>query len=89
MKTAVGDRQARRPVRMEGGRGRQHERTGQTGPTRFGAAVMGFVLITALVVSAATGVFVLLDPRAQAFWATRIGDVSAGIGSLVRAVLAR
>lgn len=86
MKTAVGDRRPRQPVRLEGGRGRQNERTGQT---RFGAAVLGFVLITALVVSAATGVFVLLDPRAQAFWATRIGDVSAGIGSLVRAVLAR
>ena len=86
MKTVVGDRHARRPVRLEGGPGRQNERTGQT---RFGAAVVGFVLITALVVSAATGVFVLLDPRAQTFWATRIGDVSAVVGSLVRAVLAR
>ena len=89
MKSAVGDRHGRPPVRMEGGRVGQNDRTGQTGPTRFGAAVVGFVLITALVVSAATGVFVLLDPRAQAFWATRIGDVSAGIGSLVRATLAR
>ncbi len=86
MKTAIGDQHARRPARMGGGRSRQSERTSQT---RFGAAVVGFVLITALVVSAATGVFVLLDPRAQAFWATRIGDVSAGVESLIRAILAR
>ncbi|GAC1461199.1 MAG: hypothetical protein NVS1B1_11820 [Candidatus Limnocylindrales bacterium] len=45
--------------------------------TGFKAATVGFVLMTALVVAATTGVFVLLDPRAQAFWGTKIGDLLA------------
>ncbi|MEP6693603.1 MAG: hypothetical protein ABJB39_03065 [Chloroflexota bacterium] len=32
---------------------------------------MSFVLMTGLVTAAATGLFVLLDPRAQQFWVQR------------------
>ncbi len=35
------------------------------------ASILSFLLITAIAVSAATGLFVLLDPRAQAYWASR------------------
>jgi hypothetical protein len=34
-------------------------------------SVISFVLMTGLVTAAATGLFVLLDPRAQQFWAQR------------------
>lgn len=53
--------------------------------TPFRSSAVGFVLMTALVVLAATGVFILLDPRSAAFWATKYGDLAA----LVRGVLAR
>lgn len=51
--------------------------------TGFKAATVGFVLMTALVVVATTGVFVLLDPRAQAFWGTKISDLLAFVRSVV------
>jgi hypothetical protein len=34
-------------------------------------SVVSFVLMTGLVTAAATGLFVLLDPRAQLFWVQR------------------
>ena len=34
-------------------------------------SVISFVLMTAVVTAAATGLFVLLDPRAQQFWIQR------------------
>ena len=34
-------------------------------------SLVSFVLMTGLVTAAATGLFVLLDPRAQQFWAQR------------------
>jgi len=33
--------------------------------------VLSFVFISAIATSLATGLFVLLDPRAQAYWAAR------------------
>ena len=38
-------------------------------------SVLSFVGTTLLAAAAATGLFVLLDPRAQAFWAARFQDV--------------
>lgn len=35
------------------------------------ASVLSFVVITAVATAASTGLFVLLDPRAQAYWAAR------------------
>lgn len=35
------------------------------------ASLLSFVVMTALASAAATGLFVLLDPRAQAYWAAR------------------
>ncbi len=43
----------------------------------FRDATIGFVLMTALVVVAATGVFILLDPRAQVFWGTKLSELVA------------
>ncbi len=34
-------------------------------------SVVSFVLMTGLVTAAATGLFVMLDPRAQLFWVQR------------------
>jgi len=39
------------------------------------ASVLSFVATSALATLAATGMFVLLDPRAQAFWGQRLSDV--------------
>jgi len=49
------------------------------------ASVLSFALTTALATAAAIGLFVLLDPRAQAFWSGRFGDLV----SLVRSFFAR
>jgi hypothetical protein len=38
--------------------------------------------MTGLVTLAAMGVFVLMDPRAQAFWAARLADAIAFVRSL-------
>lgn len=38
------------------------------------ASVLSFVATCVLATSAATGLFVLLDPRAQAFWAARFEE---------------
>jgi len=49
----------------------------------FRDATIAFGLMTALVVVAATCLFILLDPRAQAFWGTKFSD----LGTLVRGLL--
>lgn len=51
----------------------------------FRSSAIGFALMTGAVTLAAMGLFVLMDPRAQAFWGARIGDV---VG-FVRALLPR
>ena len=56
----------------QAGRPQPHERR-----IGFRDAAIGFVLMTALVVLAATGVFILLDPRAQAFWGTKLSELIA------------
>ena len=38
------------------------------------ASLISFVATSALATAAATGLFVLLDPRAQAFWGGRVSD---------------
>jgi len=45
--------------------------------------------MTALVVSAATGVFILLDPRAQLFWGAKAGDLAAFVRELVGGLVGR
>ena len=37
---------------------------------------------TALATAAATGLFVLLDPRAQAFWGSRLGSLVDAVRGL-------
>ncbi len=46
------------------------------------ASVLSFVVTSALATGAAVGLFVLLDPRAQAFWAGRFGELFAGLRGL-------
>ena len=46
------------------------------------ASVLSFAATTLLATAAALGLFVLLDPRAQAFWAGRFGELLAGIRGL-------
>jgi hypothetical protein len=43
---------------------------------------MSFVLMTGLVTAAATGLFVLLDPRAQLFWVQRWEALAGFVRSL-------
>ena len=45
-------------------------------------SVISFVLMTGLVTAAATGLFVLLDPRAQQFWVQRWGALAGFVRSL-------
>lgn len=47
------------------------------------ASVISFVATSVLATAAATGLFVLLDPRAQAFWGGRLGELFAAIRGLV------
>jgi hypothetical protein len=44
--------------------------------------VISFVLMTGLVTAAATGLFVLLDPRAQQFWVQRWEALAGFVRSL-------
>ena len=46
------------------------------------ASVISFVATSALATAAAMGLFVLLDPRAQAFWSGRLSDLVAAVRSL-------
>ena len=48
----------------------------------FKSSAIGFAIMTGAVTLAAMGLFVLMDPRAQAFWGARIGDVVSFVRSL-------
>jgi len=48
----------------------------------FRSSAIAFGLMTGVVTLAAMGIFVLMDPRAQAFWASRIGDAVTFVRSL-------
>ncbi|HEY3219079.1 MAG TPA: hypothetical protein VGK15_08320 [Candidatus Limnocylindria bacterium] len=39
------------------------------------ASVLSFFVTASLATAASIGLFVLLDPRAQAFWSGRFGDL--------------
>ncbi len=43
---------------------------------------MSFVATTLIATAAAIGLFVLLDPRAQAFWGNRLGEMFAALRGL-------
>ena len=47
------------------------------------ASLASFVATAGLATAAATGLFVLLDPRAQAFWAARLGELFDSFRGLV------
>jgi len=49
------------------------------------ASVISFVATSAIATVAATGLFVLLDPRAQSYWGSRLSDLV----SFVRALFVR
>jgi hypothetical protein len=51
----------------------------------FRSSAIGFAVMTGAVTLAAMGLFVLMDPRAQAFWGARFQDAV----SFVRALLPR
>lgn len=46
------------------------------------ASALSFVATCAIATAAATGLFVLLDPRAQSFWAARFGELVAAVQGL-------
>jgi hypothetical protein len=48
----------------------------------FRSSAMAFALLTGAVTLAAMGIFVLLDPRAQAFWGNRLDDAVSFVRSL-------
>ncbi|HKC89969.1 MAG TPA: hypothetical protein VKE23_01445 [Candidatus Limnocylindria bacterium] len=48
----------------------------------FRSSAIGFAVMTGAVSLAAMGLFVLMDPRAQAFWGARIGDALSFVRSL-------
>lgn len=47
------------------------------------ASALSFVGTTLLATAAATGLFVLLDPRAQAFWAARAAETVDAVRGLL------
>ena len=47
------------------------------------ASVLSFVATSAIATAAATGLFVLLDPRAQSFWGARFGELVSALRALV------
>ena len=47
------------------------------------ASVISFVATSAIATAAATGLFVLLDPRAQSFWGARVGELLSALRSLL------
>jgi hypothetical protein len=49
------------------------------------ASIFSFVASTVLATAAATGLFVLLDPRSQAYWSGRLSDFV----ELVRSIFVR
>jgi hypothetical protein len=48
----------------------------------FRGSAIAFALLTGVVTAAAMGLFVLMDPRAQAFWASRLGEAASFVRSL-------
>jgi hypothetical protein len=48
----------------------------------FRSSAIAFAVMTGAVTLAAMGLFVLMDPRAQAFWGARIADVVNFVRSL-------
>ena len=48
----------------------------------FRSSAVGFAVMTGAVTLAAMGIFVLMDPRAQAFWGARIADFVSFVRSL-------
>ena len=48
----------------------------------FRNSAIGFAVMTGTVTLAAMGLFVLMAPRAQAFWGARVGDVVSFVRSL-------
>ncbi|MBU6424022.1 MAG: hypothetical protein KGJ98_02880 [Chloroflexota bacterium] len=51
----------------------------------FRWSALAFVAITAVVLAAATGVLVLLDPRSQAWW----GGLFSSLGTYARSIVVR
>lgn len=49
----------------------------------FRGSVVSFVLMSALVVMIAMGLLILVDPRTQAYWGGRLGDLLAMLRALV------
>jgi hypothetical protein len=49
----------------------------------FRSSAVAFGLMTGGVTLAAMGLFVLMDPRAQAFWGARIADLVGFLQSLL------
>ena len=47
------------------------------------SSVLSFVVTAAVATAAAIGLLVLLDPRAQAFWAARMQEFIAAVRGLV------
>ena len=47
------------------------------------SSVISFVVTAVVATAAAPGLFVLLDPRAQAFWAARIQEVITAVRGLL------
>jgi hypothetical protein len=56
--------------------------TAEPGPT-FQWSILAFVAIIAVVLIAATGLLVLLDPRSQAWWGDQISALGAFAHSLL------
>ncbi len=50
----------------------------------FRSSLVWFVLLSAIVGAAAVGLLVLLDPRAQAFWATRWEELATAVRGFLR-----
>jgi hypothetical protein len=48
----------------------------------FRGSAIGFAVMMGAVTFASMGLFVLMDPRAQAFWGARIGDAVSFVRSL-------
>jgi hypothetical protein len=48
----------------------------------FRGSTVAFGLMTGIVTLGAMGIFVLMDPRAQAFWGSRLGEAVGFVRSL-------
>jgi hypothetical protein len=48
----------------------------------FRSSALAFAVMAGVVTLSAMGIFVLLDPRAQAFWGTRLGETVDWVRSL-------